>query len=121
VTCRHPGEPSTTEAPLGLSMAVISRARACIRASHHSRDVSVANATETANADGPPLRTGPFAAYLVLRGQHASYLVSRLSDFHKGTPQQTTNDFIMHGVALSLDAASIQLIADWLDALPPGS
>jgi cytochrome c553 len=72
-----------------------------------------------ADARGTPIATGQYAAYPSLRGQYSMYLVTRLTSFHKGLPHDTTNDFIMGGVARSLDSDSIQAIADWLGSLTP--
>jgi cytochrome c553 len=47
------------------------------------------------------------------------YLVARLTSFHKSLPHDTTNDFIMAGVAQTLDEESIQAIAAWLSSLSP--
>ena len=45
--------------------------------------------------------------------------VARLTSFHKNQPHDTTNDFIMGGVAQTLDEESIQAIAAWLSSLTP--
>jgi len=68
------------------------------------------------DALGPPLRTQQYAAYPSLRGQPSMYLVTRLAQFRDKVPQQTTSDFIMHGVARTLDDESIQAIADFVSA-----
>jgi cytochrome c553 len=70
-----------------------------------------------ADAAGPPISTGQYAAYPSLRGQYAPYLIARLTSFHKRLPHDTTNDFIMGGVAQTLDDDSIQAIAAWLSSL----
>jgi len=72
-----------------------------------------------AEGGGPPSSTGQYAAYPSLRGQYAPYLVARLTSFHKNLPHDTSNDFIMGGVAQTLDAESIQAIAAWLSSLTP--
>jgi cytochrome c553 len=72
-----------------------------------------------ADAGGTPTATGQYAAYPSLRGQYSMYLVARLTSFHKNLPHDTTNDFIMSGVARTLDDASIQAIAAWLGSLTP--
>jgi cytochrome c553 len=59
------------------------------------------------------------AVYPSLRGQNAPYLIARLTSFHKSQPHDTTNDFIMGGVAQTLDEESIQAIAAWLSSLTP--
>jgi cytochrome c553 len=63
--------------------------------------------------------TGQYAAYPTLRAQYSMYLVARLTSFNKNLPDDTTNDFIMGGVAQTLDDESIQAIAAWLSSLSP--
>lgn len=72
-----------------------------------------------ADANGPILRTGQYAAYPSLRGQSSLYLVSRLTSFREDQPSDTSNTFIMGGVAHSLDDNAIQALAAWLSSLPP--
>ena len=72
-----------------------------------------------ADAGGTPITTGQYAAYPSLRGQYSLYLVARLTSFHNNLPHDTTNDFIMSGVARTLDNDSIQAIAAWLGSLTP--
>jgi cytochrome c553 len=72
-----------------------------------------------ADANGPILSTGQYAAYPSLRGQYAPYVVSRLTNFRTGRPSDTSNAAIMHGVAVTLDDEAIQAIAAWLASLPP--
>jgi len=60
-----------------------------------------------------------YAAYPKLRGQHADYLVQRLKDYRDGKLTDSSNDFIMHGVARTLDDASIGAVAAYLSALAP--
>jgi cytochrome c553 len=72
-----------------------------------------------ADARGTPIATGQYAAYPALRAQYSMYVVARLTSFHKNLPDDTTNDFIMGGVAQTLDEESIQAIAAWLSSLAP--
>jgi cytochrome c553 len=74
-----------------------------------------------ADARGTPIATGQYAAYPLLRGQYSTYLVARLTSFHNNLPHDTTNDFIMGGVAVTLDNDSIQAIAAWLSSLTPST
>jgi cytochrome c553 len=71
------------------------------------------------DAGGPSVSTGRYALYPSLRGQSAPYLIARLTSFRKSQPHDTTNDFIMDGVARTLDEESIQEIATWLSSLTP--
>jgi cytochrome c553 len=72
-----------------------------------------------ADADGPGISVDQYAAYPSLRGQSAPYVVARLTHFRDGQPSDTTNAFIMHGVAETLDDDSIQAISSWLGSLVP--
>jgi cytochrome c553 len=60
-----------------------------------------------------------YAAYPALRGQHADYLVQRLKDYRDGKLSDSSNDFIMQGVARTLDDASIDATAAYLSTLAP--
>lgn len=71
------------------------------------------------DANGPPMRSGRYAAYPSLRGQSGLYLVSRLTSFRDGLPTDTSNAFIMAGVARTLDDPSIQAVAAYLSSLTP--
>lgn len=71
------------------------------------------------DANGPAdARLGTWPA---LRGQHADYVVSRLKAYRDGKPGDSSNGFVMEGVARTLDDASIDAIAAWLAALPPAA
>ncbi|HEX7915172.1 c-type cytochrome [Rudaea sp.] len=60
-----------------------------------------------------------YLAWPALRGQNAAYVISRLNNFRDNLPHSSSNDFIMHGVARTLDDGSIQAIAIWLASLSP--
>jgi cytochrome c553 len=72
-----------------------------------------------ADAGGTSNAAGQYAAYPSLRGQYSLYLAARLTSFHNNLPHDTTNDFIMSGVARTLDDDSIQAIAAWLGSILP--
>jgi cytochrome c553 len=72
-----------------------------------------------ADAKGPAIALHQYGAWPALRAQYAPYLVARLTNFQGGKPSDTTNTFIMHGVAQTLDETSIQALAEWLASLPP--
>jgi len=87
-----------------------------------ARGVPPCQGCHGARALGGPVEYGnQYLAYPSLRGQHAAYLVSRLTDFRKGLPNGSSNDFVMHGVARTLDDGSIQSLAAWLESLPPAT
>jgi cytochrome c553 len=71
------------------------------------------------DARGPLVRTHQYAAWPSLRGQSSVYLVSRLTSYRDGHPSDTSNTFIMAGVAHTLDDASIQALAAYLSSLTP--
>jgi cytochrome c553 len=87
------------------------------------RGVPACQGCHGVNADGPQFdgaeaNENQYATYPSLRGQHAPYLVTRLSHYRDGMPQASSNDFIMHGVARTLDDDAISSLAAWLAALP---
>jgi len=88
-------------------------------AGNPARGVPPCQGCHGADAGGPSISSGRYAAYPSLRGQGAPYLIARLTSFHKNQPHDTTNDFIMGGVAQTLDDQSIQAIAAWLSSLTP--
>jgi cytochrome c553 len=72
-----------------------------------------------ADANGPTSHSNQYAAYPSLRGQYAQYLVARLTGFRSAMPADTSNAFIMAGVAHTLDGDSLQAVAEWLSSLAP--
>ena len=58
--------------------------------------------------------------YPVLGGQHAAYLADRLEDLATHAPR-TSTAHVMAPIARSLDAASIEAIAHWLEAGAPSA
>ena len=102
--------------------AVDERGAALYSGGDSARGVPPCQGCHGARALGGPVEYGnQYLAYPLLRGQHATYLVSRLTDFRKGLPNRSTNDFVMHGVARTLDDGSIQSLAAWLESLPPAT
>jgi cytochrome c553 len=61
----------------------------------------------------------PFMVYPALRGQQAQYLQTRLAQYRGGTLRDSTTDFIMNGVAQTVDDDSVQAVAAWLSSLAP--
>jgi cytochrome c553 len=72
-----------------------------------------------ADANGTAMAGAQYLAFPSLRGQSALYLTARLKNFRQRLPADTSNAFIMAGVARTLDNASIQAIATWLSSLNP--
>lgn len=69
---------------------------------------------QAAQSGAPPF----YRTYPALRGQKAAYLVTKLTEFHEGKLSNSTNDFIMTGVARNLDEEAVQAIATWLATRP---
>jgi len=99
--------------------ALASKGEALFLAGDPVRGIPPCQGCHGADARGTPIATGQYAAYPSLRGQYSTYLVARLTSFHNNLPHDTTNDFIMSGVARTLDNDSIQAIAAWLGSLTP--
>lgn len=70
-------------------------------------------------AQGVSTPLDQYAAYPALRGQYGPYLIARLTSFRQGLPHESSNDFIMSGVARTLDDDAIQAVAAWLSSLAP--
>jgi len=101
------------------SVAVAGKGEALYLAGNPARGTPPCQGCHGADARGTPIATGQYAAYPALRAQYSMYVVARLMSFHKNLPHDTTNDFIMGGVAHTLDDESIQAIAAWLSSLTP--
>jgi len=99
--------------------AMVAKGEALFLAGDPARGIPPCQGCHGADARGTPIATGQYAAYPALRAQYSMYLVARLTSFHKHSPDDTTNDFIMGGVAQTLDEESIQAIAGWLSSLTP--
>lgn len=85
-----------------------------------SRGIPPCEGCHGSNAEGGPTAAGnQYLVYPALRGQHALYLVARLQNYREGRPNYASGDYVMRGVAQTLDAESIQAIALWLASLPP--
>jgi cytochrome c553 len=106
---------ATTAAP--AQQAAAEKGRALFLVGDSTRGIPPCQGCHGADAGGTPIATGQYAAYPALRGQYSLYLIARLTSFHNNLPHDTTNDFIMSGVARTLDDDSIQAIATWLGSL----
>jgi cytochrome c553 len=99
--------------------ATAGKGEALFLAGDPARGIPPCRGCHGADARGSSIATGQYAAYPALRAQYSMYLVARLTSFHKNLPDDTSNDFIMGGVAQTLDDESIQAIAAWLSSLTP--
>lgn len=70
-------------------------------------------------ADAAGVADPRFATWPNLRGQHAAYVITRLKEYRAGTLARSSNDFVMQGVARTLDDDAIDAIAAWIASLPP--
>jgi cytochrome c553 len=105
-----PGGPAAGSSPTGEKMFL---------QGNPARGMPPCQGCHGADANGPSTAEAQYAAYPALRGQSPLYVVARLEHFREGQPADTTNAFIMHGVAATLDDDSIQAIAVWLASLEP--
>jgi cytochrome c553 len=110
---------SQTPPATAAAAAAPDKGEALFLAGDSARGIPPCQGCHGGEAGGPSISTGQYGAYPSLRGQYAPYLIARLTSFHKNLPHDTTNDFIMSGVAQTLDADSIQAIAAWLSSLTP--
>jgi cytochrome c553 len=110
---------SQTPPATAAAAAVPGKGEALFLEGDPARGIPPCQGCHGAEAGGPSINTGQYAAYPSLRGQYAPYLIARLTSFHKNLPHDTTNDFIMGGVAGTLDDESIQAVAVWLSSLTP--
>jgi cytochrome c553 len=99
--------------------STLSRGERLFLAGDPARGVPPCQGCHGADAGGPPISTGEYSLYPSLRGQSAGFVIARLTSFRKHQPDDTTNDFIMGGVAQTLDDDSIRAIAAWLSSLTP--
>jgi len=109
----------SSQTPPATAGAAPGKGEALDLAGDPARGIPPCQGCHGAGAGGPSISTGQYATYPSLRGQYAPYLIARLTSFHKNLPHDTTNDFIMGGVAQTLDDESIQAIAAWLSSLTP--
>jgi cytochrome c553 len=109
----------TTGTVIPAPAAMAAKGEALFLAGDPARGIPPCQGCHGADARGTPIDTDQYAAYPALCAQSSMYLVARLTSFHKNLPDDTTNDFIMGGVAQTLDEESIQAIAAWLSSLTP--
>ncbi len=105
--------------PATATAAAPGKGEALFLAGDPARGIPPCQGCHGADAGGTSISTRREAVYPSLRGQNAPYLIARLTSFHKSQPHDTTNDFIMGGVAQTLDEESIQALAAWLSSLTP--
>ncbi len=109
--------PQLSDVPSAVSAAA--KGAALFYAGDPSRGVPPCQGCHGADASGITSREKQYLAYPSLREQYAPYLIARLTNFRAGLPHDTSNDFIMAGVAQSLDDDSIQALAAWISSLTP--
>jgi cytochrome c553 len=70
-------------------------------------------------ASGVSSPANQYLAYPSLRGQYGLYVIARLTSFRASLPHDSSNDFIMAGVAQTLDDDAIHALAGWISSLTP--
>jgi cytochrome c553 len=109
----------TTATVAAAPAPIAVKGKALFLAGDPARGIPPCQGCHGADAGGSAIATGQYAAYPSLRGQYSMYLIARLTNFHNSLPHDTTNDFIMGGVARTLDTDSIEAVAAWLSSLTP--
>jgi cytochrome c553 len=109
--------PQATE--VAAAAAASPRGEFLYRSGDPSRGVPPCQGCHGAEAEGVHAQAVQYAAYPALRGQYAPYVIARLTSFRQGLPHDSSNDFIMSGVARTLDDDAMQAIAAWLSSLSP--
>jgi len=109
--------PQATDVPSPAASAP--KGAAIFYAGDPSHGVPPCQGCHGAEASGVTSRASQYLAYPSLRGQYGPYVIARLTNFRAGLPSDSSNDFIMGGVAHNLDDVSIQALAAWISSLTP--
>jgi len=109
--------PQATDVPVAVASAA--KGAALFYAGDPSHGVPPCQGCHGAEASGVTSSASQYLAYPALRGQYGPYLIARLTNFRAALPHDTSNDFIMAGVAQTLDDDSIQALAAWISSLTP--
>jgi len=109
--------PQATE--VAASASASGRGESLYRSGDPPNGVPPCQGCHGAEAEGVHAPGVQYAAYPALRGQYAPYVIARLTSFRQGLPHDSSNDFIMRGVARTLDDDAIQAVAAWLSSLTP--
>jgi cytochrome c553 len=112
-----PQVPQATDAAAAATASP--RGELLYRSGDPSHGVPPCQGCHGAEAEGVHAPAAQYAAYPALRGQYAPYISARLTSFRQGLPHDSSHDFIMSGVARTLDDDAIQAIAAWLSSLTP--
>lgn len=107
--------------PPAADSATLARGEALYLHGEPERGAPPCQGCHGADAGGPAAGAEHYRAWPALRGQNGDYLVQRLQNYRDGKLHDSSNDFVMHGVAQTLDDASIQALAAYLAALPPAA
>jgi cytochrome c553 len=105
--------------PPAAATASVAKGETIFLAGNPGRGIPPCQGCHGVDAGGTPNAGGQYAAYPTLRGQYSLYLVARLTSFHAKLPHDTTNDYIMGDVAVTLDSDAVQDVAAWLSSLAP--
>ena len=99
----------------------LARGEALYRQGDPARGAPPCQGCHGADANGPEADAEHYRAWPSLRGQNGDYLVQRLQNYRDGKLKDSSNDFVMHGVAQTLDEPSMRALASYLSSLPPAS
>lgn len=119
-----PVSASTAAAPNAQTSALMPRGEQLYLHGDAQRGIPACQGCHGADGRGHPLVTGSasspaptfYRTYPALRGQQGNYLAAKLTEYQEAKLGDSTNDFIMTGVARNLDQESIQALAAWLSA-----
>jgi len=109
--------PQVTDLPSPVASAA--KGAALFYAGDPSKGVPPCQGCHGAEASGVASSANQYATYPALRGQYGPYVIARLTHYRAGLPNDTSNTFIMAGVAQTLDDDAIQALAAWISSLPP--
>lgn len=101
--------------------ATLARGEALYKQGDPARGAPPCQGCHGVDAGGPEVAAPHQRAWPALRGQNGEYVVQRLQNYRDGKLKDSSNDFVMHGVAQNLDDASIRALAAYLASLPPAA
>lgn len=104
-------------APSDADPATLARGEALYLHGAPDKGVPPCQGCHGADATGPQGDSPHLRAWPSLRSQNSAYVVQRLQGYRAGTLRDSSNDFIMQGVAGTLDDASIEAVAAYVASL----
>lgn len=104
-------------APADVDAATLARGEALYLHGDPDKGVPPCQGCHGADATGPQGDSPNLLAWPSLRSQNSAYVVQRLQGYRAGTLHDSSNDFIMQGVARTLDDGSIEAVAAYVASL----